>query len=152
MVNYSEYLEMKYKNNFKIPKKNPFEITPENVALYEGLENCMKYHRILGENVKYLYTNINKENEIIIYSKLFSNYEEFIIQMLMLDRLLNFAWNERGKKDVELKNYKVHERTLDVYIKGEFKGRMRLNIESSEETYSTENIYEKIRKILKGSE
>lgn len=152
MVNYSEYLEMKYKNNFKIPKKNPFEITPENVALYEGLENCMKYHRILGENVKYLYTNINKENEIIIYSKLFSNYEEFIIQMLMLDRLLNFAWNERGKKDVELKNYKVHERTLDVYIKGEFKGRMRLNIESSEETYSTENIYEKIKKILKGSE
>lgn len=151
-LNYNEYLALKYSKDVTVHKKNPFEITPENVALYEGLDNSIKFHRILGENVKYLYTNINIENEIIIYSKLFSNYEEFIIQMLLLDRMINFAWNERGKNDVDFKNYRVHERTVDVYVKGEFKGRMKLNIESTNDTYSTENIYEKIRKILKGSE
>lgn len=152
-VNYKEYLEMKYKKGLRISKKNPFDITKENITLIEGEENCWKYHRILDENIKYLYTNINSDGEIIIYSNLFSHYEEFIVQMLTLDKVLRYAWRERGKTDVDFRNYKVYNRTFDIYVKGEFLGIVKMDIESDEETYTVNNIYEKIKKILsRGSE
>ena len=149
MLNYSEYLKLKYKEGAMLRKLNPFEITAENAPLYEGLKNCWKYHRILDENVKYLYTNIDVSGEVVIYSNLFSHYEEFAIQMLTMDRALRFAWRERGKHDVEFKNYRVHRRTFEVYVAGEYAGTVKLNIESSDETYTAENVYEKLKKILK---
>lgn len=149
MMNYSDYLKLKYKEGAMLKKLNPFEITAENAPLYEGLKNCWKYHRILDENVKYLYTNIDVSGEVVIYSKLFSHYEEFAIQMLTMDRALRFAWRERGKPDVEFKNYRVHWRTFEVHIAGEYAGTVKLNIESSDETYTAENVYEKLKKILK---
>ena len=149
MMNYNDYLKLKYKEGAMLKKQNPFEITPENVPLYEGLSNCWKYHRILDENVKYLYTNIDSTGEIIIYSKLFSHYEEFAIQMLTLDRGLRYAWRKRGKPDVEFRNYRVRKRIFDVYVAGEFYGTVKLDIESGDSSYTVENIYEKIKKILR---
>ncbi len=149
MLNYSEYLKLKYKEGAMLRKLNPFEITAENAPLYEGLKNCWKYHRILDENVKYLYTNIDVSGEVVIYSNLFSHYEEFAIQMLTMDRALRFAWRERGRHDVEFKNYRVHRRTFEVHVAGEYAGTVKLNIESSDETYTAENVYEKLKKILK---
>lgn len=148
-MNYSGYLELKYREGAMLKKQNPFAITPENVPLYEGLNNCWKYHRILDENVKYLYTNIDASGEIVIYSKLFSHYEEFAIQMLTLDRGLRYAWRERGKPDVEFRNYRVRKRIFDVYVAGEFYGTVRLDIESNDSSYTVENLYEKIKKILR---
>ena len=47
------------------------------------------------------------------------------------------------------KNYRVHRRTFEVYVAGEYAGTVKLNIESSDETYTAENVYEKLKKILK---
>ena len=156
-VTYSEYLDYKYSKKYRLNKKNPFEINQKNASDYGNmLPNAYKYHRILGENIKYLFININSEKELKINSKLFENYTEFINTMIILDGVINsgnkILHEEHGEKDKEiiLKNFMPDDSIFDIYVNDDYIGTTHYNIDINSETLRNETIEQRLRKMLSG--
>ena len=156
-VTYSEYLDYKYSKKYRLNKKNPFEINWKNTSDYGNiLPNAYKYHRILGENIKYLFININSEKELKINSKLFENYTEFINTMIILDGVINsgnkILHEEHGEKDKEiiLKNFMPDDSIFDIYVNNDYIGTTHYNIDINSETLRNETIEQRLRKMLSG--
>ena len=156
-VMYSEYLDYKYSKKYRLNKKNPFEINRKNASDYGNmLPNAYKYHRILGENIKYLFININSEKELKINSKLFENYTGFINTMIILDGVINsgnkILHEEHGEKDKEiiLKNFMPDDSIFDIYVNDDYIGTTHYNIDINSETLRNETIEQRLRKMLSG--
>ena len=153
MVTYSEYLKYKYKERYTVHKKNPFEINEKNAVEYSSLPYCYKFFRILGENMKYLFVNINKEEDLIIHSELFKNYTSFVNSMLILDSIIMTAKEELQKNekndDVELKNFRGNTNRFDVYINKKYTGTINYNLEINKDTFAIENVEQKIRNLIR---
>lgn len=153
-MNYREYLESKYKKNLKISKTNPFEITEGNMKHYgDTIKNSYKYHRIFGENIKYLFTGINSEYSVIIKSKLFKNYgpEYFLSDIIILDRILNKCYNFLGNENeikVELKNFIPKQKKFTLNANGADLGNVELKFEVNMTDYSIERYEKRIEKLL----
>ena len=154
-VTYLEYLDFKYRQKYKINKKNPFEITPENKTDYgEMFPNIFKYHRILGENIKYLFININSRKELRINSLLFKNYRNFINNIIILDGIINFGNTiledgyEKNQKKIVLKNFIVDQNTFDIYVDEKYIETLHYNLHINEETKKIETVEQKLKKIL----
>ena len=154
-VTYLEFLDCKYRKKYRINKQNPFEIIPKDISSYEEkIPNSFKYHRILGENIKYLFVNINYDKELKIRSLLFKNYESFIKIMLLLDgvinsgnKILNFE-NKDNEDEIKLKNYISDENRFDLYINDRYIETMHYNITLNEGTKKLETVDQRLRKIL----
>ena len=123
-VLYKEYLEYKYKKNFKIKKKNPFELSEKNL---DEFSNFFKYHRILEENIKYIFLNINSKNEIFVQSLFFKNYLEFLKLMNGFEKIIFYGEKKSFGKKVEIKNFRVKNSKFDIYL--------------DEQYFKTENFY-----------
>ena len=154
-VTYLEFLDCKYRKKYRINKQNPFEIIPKDISSYEEkIPNSFKYHRILGENINYLFVNINYDKELKIRSLLFKNYESFIKIMLLLDgvinsgnKILNFE-NKDNEDEIKLKNYISDENRFDLYINDRYIETMHYNITLNEGTKKLETVDQRLRKIL----
>ena len=116
-VLYKEYLEYKYKKNFKINKKNPFELSEKNL---DEFSNFFKYHRILEENIKYIFLNINSKNEIFVQSLFFKNYFEFLKLMNGFEKIIFYGEKKSFGKKVEVKNFRVKNSKFDIYLDGQY--------------------------------
>ena len=116
-VLYKEYLEYKYKKNFKINKKNPFELSEKNL---DEFSNFFKYHRILEENIKYIFLNINTKNEIFVQSLFFKNYLEFLKLMNGFEKIIFYGGKKSFGKKVEVKNFRVKNSKFDIYLDGQY--------------------------------
>ena len=116
-VLYKEYLEYKYKKNFKINKKNPFELSEKNL---DEFSNFFKYHRILEENIKYIFLNINSKNEIFVQSLFFKNYLEFLKLMNGFEKIIFYGGKKSFGKKVEVKNFRVKNSKFDIYLDGQY--------------------------------
>lgn len=153
MVTYLEYLKYKYKERYTVHKKNPFEINEKNAVEYSSFPYCYKFFRILGENMKYLFVNINKEEDLIIHSELFKNYTSFVNSMLILDSIIITAKEELQKNekndDVELKNFRGNTNRFDVYINKKYMGTINYNLEINKDTFAIENVEQKIRNLIR---
>ncbi|MDO5089424.1 MAG: hypothetical protein Q4D53_06520 [Leptotrichiaceae bacterium] len=151
-VTYLEYLDYKYRKKIKINRENPFEITSENVSAYgEACPNSFKYHRILGENIKYLFININFNKELKINSLLFKNYKQFINIMLILDGVINSGnkiLKDENGKEIILRNFITHSSSFDIYINEKYIETTHYNIDINDETYRTETVNQRLEKIL----
>lgn len=156
-MNYEEYLELKYTQKSKVHNVNPFNITEKTKLFYMNKKNSLKYHRIFNENIKYLFTNITTDNEIIIVSNLFKEYENLVMQILILDKILKMCYNIlslKNKEDVkvDIRNYDFETQSFDFYLNEKFVKRLSLYLqieEIEEKTYSLDNIFYKIEKLLK---
>lgn len=154
-VTYIEFLDCKYRKKYRINKKNPFDISMKDIFNYdEKIPNSFKYHRILGENIKYLFVNINYEKELKIKSLLFKNYENFIRTISVLDgvinsgnKILNFD-NKENENEIKLKNYICDENKFDLYINGSYIETMDYNITLNEKTQKLETVEQRLRKII----
>ena len=152
-VTYLEFLDCKYRKKYRINKQNPFEIIPKDISNYEEkIPNSFKYHRILGENIKYLFVNINYDKELKIKSLLFKNYESFIKIMLLLDgvinsgnKILNF---ENKGNEIQLKNYLPNSNEFDIYVNNQYIETINYNITLDEKTKRLETVEQKLKKIL----
>ncbi len=114
---YKEYLEYKYKKNIKINKKNPFELSEKNL---DEFSNFFKYHRILEENIKYIFLNINSKNEIFVQSLFFKNYFEFLKLMNGFEKIIFYGEKKSFGKKVEIKNFRVKNSKFDIYLDGQY--------------------------------
>lgn len=154
-VTYPEFLDYKYRKKYRINKKNPFDILVKDILSYEEkITNSFKYHRILGENIKYLFVNINYEKELKIKSLLFKNYENFIRTISVLDgvinsgnKILNFD-NKENENEIKLKNYICDENKFDLYINGSYIETMDYNIALNEKTQRLETVEQRLRKVI----
>ncbi|RRD40602.1 hypothetical protein EII29_01275 [Leptotrichia sp. OH3620_COT-345] len=152
-VTYSEYLNYKYKMKYKINRKNPFETDFD----YEVMPpNIFKYHRILGENIKYLFININSNKELKISSPLFKNYGKFINIMLILDGIINLGnkvlgyENEEKRKEIILRNFIPNSNSFDIYVNEEYIETTHYNLDVNSETYRIETVEQRMKNILSG--
>ena len=153
-VTYTEFLDCKYRKKYRINKKNPFDISVKDIFNYdEKIPNSFKYHRILGENIKYLFVNINYEKELKIKSLLFKNYENFIRTISVLDRVINSGnkilnFDKENENEIKLKNYICDENKFDLYINDSYIETMDYNITLNEKTQKLETVEQRLRKII----
>ena len=138
---------------YRINKQNPFEIIPKDISSYEEkIPNSFKYHRILGENIKYLFVNINYDKELKIGSLLFKNYKKFIKNILILDgvissgnKILDF---ENTENEIKLKNYLSNSNEFDIYVNNRYIETINYNVTLDEKTKRLETVDQKLKKIL----
>ena len=153
-VTYTEFLDCKYRKKYRINKKNPFDISVKDIFNYdEKIPNSFKYHRILGENIKYLFVNINYEKELKIKSLLFKNYENFIRTISVLDGVINSGnkilnFDKENENEIKLKNYICDENKFDLYINDSYIETMDYNITLNEKTQKLETVEQRLRKII----
>lgn len=153
-VTYTEFLDCKYRKKYRINKKNPFDISVKDIFNYdEKIPNSFKYHRILGENIKYLFVNINYEKELKIKSLLFKNYENFIRTISVLDGVINSGnkilnFDKENENEIKLKNYICDENKFDLYINDSYIETMDYNITLNEKTQKLEIVEQRLRKII----
>ncbi len=153
-VTYTEFLDCKYRKKYRINKKNPFDISVKDIFNYdEKIPNSFKYHRILGENIKYLFVNINYEKELKIKSLLFKNYENFIRTISVLDGVINSGnkilnFDKENENEIKLKNYICDENKFDLYINDRYIETMDYNITLNEKTQKLETVEQRLRKII----
>lgn len=136
-VLYKEYLEYKYKKNFKIKKKNPFELSEKNL---DEFSNFFKYHRILEENIKYIFLNINSKNEIFVQSLFFKNYLEFLKLMNGFEKIIFYGEKKSFGKKVEIKNFRVKNSKFDIYLDGQYFKTENFYLENEENGSLTKKI------------
>ena len=136
-VLYKEYLEYKYKKNFKINKKNPFELSEKNL---DEFSNFFKYHRILEENIKYIFLNINTKNEIFVQSLFFKNYLEFLKLMNGFEKIIFYGEKKSFGKKVEVKNFRVKNSKFDIYLDGQYFKTENFYLENEENGSLTKKI------------
>ena len=136
-VLYKEYLEYKYKKNFKINKKNPFELSEKNL---DEFSNFFKYHRILEENIKYIFLNINSKNEIFVQSLFFKNYLEFLKLMNGFEKIIFYGEKKSFGKKVEIKNFRVKNSKFDIYLDGQYFKTENFYLENEENGSLTKKI------------
>lgn len=136
-VLYKEYLEYKYKKNFKINKKNPFELSEKNL---DEFSNFFKYHRILEENIKYIFLNINTKNEIFVQSLFFKNYFEFLKLMNGFEKIIFYGEKKSFGKKVEIKNFRVKNSKFDIYLDGQYFKTENFYLENEENGSLTKKI------------
>nr|WP_314082293.1 hypothetical protein [uncultured Leptotrichia sp.] len=136
-VLYKEYLEYKYKKNFKINKKNPFELSEKNL---DEFSNFFKYHRILEENIKYIFLNINSKNEIFVQSLFFKNYFEFLKLMNGFEKIIFYGEKKSFWKKVEVKNFRVKNSKFDIYLDGQYFKTENFYLENEENGSLTKKI------------
>ena len=136
-VLYKEYLEYKYKKNFKIKKKNPFELSEKNL---DEFSNFFKYHRILEENIKYIFLNINTKNEIFVQSLFFKNYFEFLKLMNGFEKIIFYGEKKSFGKKVEIKNFRVKNSKFDIYLDGQYFKTENFYLENEENGSLTKKI------------
>lgn len=136
-VLYKEYLEYKYKKNFKINKKNPFELSEKNL---DEFSNFFKYHRILEENIKYIFLNINSKNEIFVQSLFFKNYFEFLKLMNGFEKIIFYGEKKSFGKKVEIKNFRVKNSKFDIYLDGQYFKTENFYLENEENGSLTKKI------------
>ena len=136
-VLYKEYLEYKYKKNFKINKKNPFELSEKNL---DEFSNFFKYHRILEENIKYIFLNINTKNEIFVQSLFFKNYLEFLKLMNGFEKIIFYGEKKSFGKKVEIKNFRVKNSKFDIYLDGQYFKTENFYLENEENGSLTKKI------------
>ena len=134
---YKEYLEYKYKKNFKINKKNPFELSEKNL---DEFSNFFKYHRILEENIKYIFLNINTKNEIFVQSLFFKNYFEFLKLMNGFEKIIFYGEKKSFGKKVEIKNFRVKNSKFDIYLDGQYFKTENFYLENEENGSLTKKI------------
>lgn len=134
---YKEYLEYKYKKNFKINKKNPFELSEKNL---DEFSNFFKYHRILEENIKYIFLNINTKNEIFMQSLFFKNYFEFLKLMNGFEKIIFYGEKKSFGKKVEIKNFRVKNSKFDIYLDGQYFKTENFYLENEENGSLTKKI------------
>jgi hypothetical protein len=153
-VTYTEFLDCKYRKKYRINKKNPFDISVKDIFNYdEKIPNSFKYHRILGENIKYLFVNINYEKELKIKSLLFKNYENFIRTISVLDGVINSGnkilnFDKENENEIKLKNYICDENKFDLCINDSYIETMDYNITLNEKTQKLETVEQRLRKII----
>ena len=153
-VTYTEFLDCKYRKKYRINKKNPFDISVKDIFNYdEKIPNSFKYQRILGENIKYLFVNINYEKELKIKSLLFKNYENFIRTISVLDGVINSGnkilnFDKENENEIKLKNYICDENKFDLYINDSYIETMDYNITLNEKTQKLETVEQRLRKII----
>lgn len=153
-VTYTEFLDCKYRKKYRINKKNPFDVSVKDIFNYdEKIPNSFKYHRILGENIKYLFVNINYEKELKIKSLLFKNYENFIRTISVLDGVINSGnkilnFDKENENEIKLKNYICDENKFDLYINDSYIETMDYNITLNEKTQKLETVEQRLRKII----
>ncbi len=136
-VLYKEYLEYKYKKNIKINKKNPFELSEKNL---DEFSNFFKYHRILEENIKYIFLNINSKNEIFVQSLFFKNYFEFLKLMNGFEKIIFYGEKKSFGKKVEIKNFRVKNSKFDIYLDGQYFKTENFYLENEENGSLTKKI------------
>ena len=154
-VTYPEYLDYKYRKKYRINKKNPFEITEKTLDVHSKMfPNAFKYHRILGENIKYLFVNINSHKELKIGSPLFKNYKSFINSMFILDGVINSGnrilrdENLGNGDEITLKNYMPDSSEFDIYMNERYIETVHYNLSVDEDTQRMETVEQRLRKIL----
>ncbi|AMD94836.1 hypothetical protein [Leptotrichia sp. oral taxon 847] len=136
-VLYEEYLEYKYKKNFKIDKKNPFELNEDNI---DKFFNLFKYHRILDENIKYIFFNINSRNEIFVQSSLFKNFFEFLKLMNGFEKIILYGEKKSFGKKVEIKNFRLKSSKFDIYLDKQYFKTENFYLEGEESCSLTKKI------------
>ena len=130
-------MEYKYKKSFKIDKKNPFELNEDNI---DKFFNLFKYHRILDENIKYIFFNINSRNEIFVQSSLFKNFFEFLKLMNGFEKIILYGEKKSFGKKVEIKNFRLKSSKFDIYLDKQYFKTENFYLEGEESCSLTKKI------------
>lgn len=155
-VNYTEYLEYKYKNKMTLHKVNPFELTQEDIRRFK---NIYRYYRILDENIKYLSFTLGLKNDKLFLqfkSRLYKNNKEFLNYLYMFEGVklnvlkgLRKLGKDITKLNIEFKNFDTNEEKFDLYVNDKLiKKGISFKNEYNKNSFQKENVVDKITKIL----